>query len=241
MPTTRSNRKSIELIQAVTRGKQSRRKTKKSSQKNSSPRDCPICLEKISKEDISKYLCSNKHKYHKKCIRQWMKHKTECPLCRENLLPNNKKQIEEILNDIDIDNFIESFDAFTILSDTLLKAAEYNKKKLRKKDEEYIELLNHYESLLEAVIELKTKETEIDFLSSKIDGVQVLKRILSNLYQTYTRLGEMGKKYIDNRILERKIGEYNLELLEKPTRFVDIISRPLVTERAKLTRKIRSH
>lgn len=241
MPNTRSNRKSIELIQAVTRGNQTRRKTKKSSQKNSSPRDCPICLEKISKEDISKYLCSNNHKYHKKCIAQWMKHKTECPLCRENLLPNNKKQIEEILNDIDIDNFIESFDAFTILSDTLLKAAEYNKKKLRKKDEEYIELLNHYESLLEAVIELKTKETEIDFLSSKIDGVQVLKRILSNLYQTYRRLGEMGKKYIDNRILERKIGEYNLELLEKPTRFVDIISRPLVTERAKLTRKIRSH
>ena len=196
MPNTRSNRKSIELIQAVTRGKQSRRKTKKSSPKKSSPIDCPICLEEISKKDISKYLCSNNHKYHKKCIAQWMKHKTECPLCRENLLPNNKKQIEEILNDIDIDNFIESFDAFTILSDTLLKAAEYNKKKLRKKDEEYIELLNHYESLLEAVIELKTNETEIDFLSSKIDGVQVLKRIISNLYQTYTRLDEMGKNML---------------------------------------------
>ena len=211
MPNTISNRKSIELIQAVTRGKQSRRKTKKSSPKKSSPKksspkksspkksspiDCPICLEEISKKDISKYLCSNNHKYHKKCIAQWMKHKTECPLCRENLLPNNKKQNEDIVNDIDIDNFIDSYDDFTILSDTLLKAAQYNKKKLRKKDEEYIELLNHYYSLLEAVIELKTNETEIDFLSSKIDGVQVLKRIISNLYQTYTRLDEMGKNML---------------------------------------------
>ncbi len=43
-----------------------------------------------------------------------------------------------------------------------------------------------------------------------------------------------------DRLDERKIGIYNLELLEKPTRIIDAISRPAATERAQVVRFTRS-
>ena len=43
-----------------------------------------------------------------------------------------------------------------------------------------------------------------------------------------------------DRLDERKIGIYNLELLEKPTRRIDDISRPVATERAEVVRFTRS-
>ena len=43
-------------------------------------------------------------------------------------------------------------------------------------------------------------------------------------------------KYPIERINERIIGNYNLELLEKPRRRIDAISRPTATERARVVR-----
>ena len=90
MPTTRRQSKSATKIQAATRGRQTRRKLKsnKSSRKSSpksSPKECPICLEEVNKDNASIIQCENKHLYHDKCIKQWMEHKTECPICKADL------------------------------------------------------------------------------------------------------------------------------------------------------------
>tara|TARA_Y100000389_G_scaffold106859_1_gene103827 strand:+ start:19422 stop:19616 length:195 start_codon:yes stop_codon:yes gene_type:complete len=62
MPTTRRQSKSATKIQAATRGHQTRRRLKSNkSSRKSSPKECPICLEEISKKDASKIMCSNKH------------------------------------------------------------------------------------------------------------------------------------------------------------------------------------
>lgn len=52
---------------------------------------CPICL-----ETNDKYICvtSCNHKFHKKCIEEWMTYKKNCPICRKNfscLYPKNDK------------------------------------------------------------------------------------------------------------------------------------------------------
>ena len=39
---------------------------------------CPICL-----EDGVDYITDCHHKYHDKCIKQWMKKNNTCPICRE--------------------------------------------------------------------------------------------------------------------------------------------------------------
>ena len=55
--------------------------------------DCPICLDKDSDFELE---C--KHRFHKDCIKEWLKIKHSCPLCRSTvkheiiieLLPNNE-------------------------------------------------------------------------------------------------------------------------------------------------------
>jgi len=46
--------------------------------------ECVICLEKIKPEN-SKTICENKHCYHKKCIRKWLKKERTCPICRNHI------------------------------------------------------------------------------------------------------------------------------------------------------------
>ena len=97
--STRRQQKSATKIQANVRGRLTRKKKQNSSKKSSpksSPKDCPICLEEVNKKNASKIQCSNKHLYHDKCIKQWMNQKTECPLCKENLLPDNKKKNKRV-------------------------------------------------------------------------------------------------------------------------------------------------
>ena len=46
----------------TTRGRQTRRRLKSNkSLRKSSPKECPICLEEISKKYASKIMCSNNH------------------------------------------------------------------------------------------------------------------------------------------------------------------------------------
>lgn len=245
MPTTRRQDKSAAKIQATTRGRQTRRRLKsnKSSRKSSpksSPKECPICLEEISKKDASKIMCSNKHLYHDKCIKQWMEHKTECPLCKENLLPDNKRKIIELLQTVNMEEAEKFGDAVVTFMNKLYATGEYEKKKISKIEDKIINLSKKYIELFTALDDLISNESEIDFLSRKRDGVKILRRVISTFKHVKEELKKLISKYRIERIDERKIGIYNLELLDKPTRRIDAISRPAATERAQVVRFTRS-
>ena len=241
MPTTRSQtkNKSATKIQAATRGRQTRRKLKT----NKSSRQLKILepvvkQEEISKKDASKIQCSNKHLYHNKCIKRWMKQNANCPICRENLLPNNKEKIIKLLDSFDYERYVDIGELFYQLKNKLLVTAEYKDKNLPKVEQNLISLIDEYFELLQGIHDLKNNEIEIDFLASKTDGLEILYKILLTTQDTKDKI--VNLRYPKLRLLERKIGDYNLELLEKPTRRIDAISRPPLTERAQTVRYTRS-
>ena len=244
MPTTRRQTKSATKIQATTRGRQTRRRLKSNSSRKSSPksspRECPICLEEISKKDASKIMCSNKHLYHDKCIKEWMEQKTECPLCKENLLPDNKRKIIELLQTIDMEEAEKFGDAAANFLQKIQATADYKKKGISKTENNIILLTDEYIKYFAALDDLISNESEIDFLSRKIDGVKILRRLISTFKHVKEQLKKQISKYPMDRLDERKIGIYNLELLEKPRRRIDAISRPAATERAQVVRFTRS-
>ena len=41
---------------------------------------CTICLLQLCEDSVIELNC--KHKYHENCIKQWLNHKVECPLCK---------------------------------------------------------------------------------------------------------------------------------------------------------------
>lgn len=241
MPTTRRQTKSATKIQAATRGRQTRRKLKsnKSSRKSSpksSPKECPICLEEITKKEASKIMCSNKHLYHDKCIKQWMEHKTECPLCKENLLPDNKRKIIELLQTVNMEESEEFGNAVVDFMKKLHATGEYDKKKISKIEENIINLSKEYIELFGALDELFSNESKINFISRKKNGIKFIRTLISTFKGVKDELKKQISKYPINRLDERKIGIYNLELLEKPRRRIDAISRPAATERARVVR-----
>jgi hypothetical protein len=55
-------------------------------EKSDSEKECSICQSHFSeREKISELLC--KHCYHYSCIKEWVKIKPACPLCRKNIPP----------------------------------------------------------------------------------------------------------------------------------------------------------
>eukprot|EP00826_Nyctotherus_ovalis_P062428 TRINITY_DN9029_c0_g1_i6.p1 TRINITY_DN9029_c0_g1~~TRINITY_DN9029_c0_g1_i6.p1 ORF type:complete len:117 (+),score=32.80 TRINITY_DN9029_c0_g1_i6:278-628(+) len=46
---------------------------------------CPICLNNLNSQEFIKTPCG--HIYHLFCLEEWMKEKSECPSCRQQLLP----------------------------------------------------------------------------------------------------------------------------------------------------------
>ncbi len=49
---------------------------------------CNICFEEYSINTFKRVLPDCKHCFHKKCIDKWLKSKSNCPICRTNLLKN---------------------------------------------------------------------------------------------------------------------------------------------------------
>jgi hypothetical protein len=49
---------------------------------------CNICFEEYSIKTYKRVLPDCKHCFHKKCIDKWLKSKSNCPICRTNLLKN---------------------------------------------------------------------------------------------------------------------------------------------------------
>ena len=46
--------------------------------------ECSICLEKLEKNN-SVVILECGHKFHDKCIKNWMKIKKTCPICRKKI------------------------------------------------------------------------------------------------------------------------------------------------------------
>tara|TARA_Y100000389_G_scaffold106859_1_gene103828 strand:+ start:19656 stop:20168 length:513 start_codon:yes stop_codon:yes gene_type:complete len=169
-----------------------------------------------------------------------MEQKTECSLCKENLLPDNKRKILELLQTVNIEESQHFGDAVVTFMNKLYATGEYDKKKISKIEDEIINLSKEYIELFGALDDLISNESEIDFLSRKKDGLKFLRNLVSLFKITKDELKKQISKYPIDRLDERKIGIYNLELLEKPSRRIDAISRPAATERAQVVRFTRS-
>lgn len=47
--------------------------------------DCVICSEEIKEgQQIMILNCNGRHYYHAPCIKEWLKHRVNCPVCRSN-------------------------------------------------------------------------------------------------------------------------------------------------------------
>lgn len=46
--------------------------------------DCTICWEALSRQNAKQLSCG--HCYHEKCIYSWLNYKSDCPICRHNIL-----------------------------------------------------------------------------------------------------------------------------------------------------------
>jgi len=52
----------------------------------SSMDQCAICLNSFTDEDqVVELKCDKKHIFHEQCIKDWLKRKLECPLCKEEV------------------------------------------------------------------------------------------------------------------------------------------------------------
>jgi len=47
---------------------------------------CFICMDNYKEKEFKRELPKCKHCFHKKCIDKWLKKKSNCPICRDNLL-----------------------------------------------------------------------------------------------------------------------------------------------------------
>jgi hypothetical protein len=47
---------------------------------------CSICMEQYIFLDVIKPLLQCQHTFHKKCINEWLKRKSNCPICRSDVL-----------------------------------------------------------------------------------------------------------------------------------------------------------
>ena len=67
----------------------------KSKKKYPFNEQCAICLDNMpSDSDTRKLRC--KHVFHESCISKWLKHKSNCPLCRESESTLSKREANPI-------------------------------------------------------------------------------------------------------------------------------------------------
>ena len=61
---------------------------------------CVICQEDFSESNKHKVTLHCGHKYHKACLREWLKDNSSCPMCRKSTIqkiPNSKNKIIKLL------------------------------------------------------------------------------------------------------------------------------------------------
>lgn len=66
------------------------------------PKECPICIDSIHKEDLKILKCS--HTFHNDCIAKWFVESSVCPVCRDDMshepLIQFKFQVENKMRNI---------------------------------------------------------------------------------------------------------------------------------------------
>lgn len=53
------------------------------STESACPEECPICLEEIRRE----HVLSCNHRMCRSCYKNYIKHFSECPICRRSIIP----------------------------------------------------------------------------------------------------------------------------------------------------------
>lgn len=67
-------------------------------EKDKEVESCPICMVEFRVNDpelIAELNCSHKHIFHLKCIKEWVKTKDNCPMCREQIAGEFSKEITQ--------------------------------------------------------------------------------------------------------------------------------------------------
>lgn len=64
--------------------------------------ECAICMVQFDEDtQVTPLPCDVRHYFHTECIEQWMREKTECPMCRTTIdaqkLAQYSRDIDEIL------------------------------------------------------------------------------------------------------------------------------------------------
>jgi len=71
---------------------------KKFALKNNKKLHCIICLENYEYNDLIAFM-NCEHKYHYKCIKKWLNHNPNCPICRKDVIaPEQEVEEQVILN-----------------------------------------------------------------------------------------------------------------------------------------------
>jgi Ring finger domain len=72
--------KKVPFAKAVVSGVMKRRASTNTLEKHL---ECIICMEMYKQDDeITELKCNPMHQFHSKCIEDWFKKKSECPLCK---------------------------------------------------------------------------------------------------------------------------------------------------------------
>lgn len=53
---------------------------------------CPICILKLSKEESVREIGDCGHVFHSECLEAWLKVKPQCPVCKMELKPGQRRE-----------------------------------------------------------------------------------------------------------------------------------------------------
>lgn len=73
----------------------SKKSRKYDPEKDKEVESCPICMVEFRMNDpelIAELNCSQKHIFHLNCIKEWVKKKDNCPMCRERIGGDTSKE-----------------------------------------------------------------------------------------------------------------------------------------------------
>eukprot|EP00347_Sterkiella_histriomuscorum_P017407 403349495 len=65
-----------------------RKKFENVDEQNRNMEQCAICLgDYVDTDEIAELKCDQRHYFHSECLKEWLKRKLECPLCKKEIKP----------------------------------------------------------------------------------------------------------------------------------------------------------
>ncbi len=83
--------------------------------------ECPICKEELKTANVTISDCE--HKFHFKCLHNWIKKSNSCPICRKQLVEESNEEKKQSENLSDLSEFVMSFN-FSDLDDSSESSSE---------------------------------------------------------------------------------------------------------------------